>query len=193
MPMKRCDNGHYFDETKHSSCPSCGVPDLDIQKTQAFKPQQAAFEDDGEPKTRPAAKRRQAPSDDGVTVAISKKKMGLDPVVGWLVCIEGADKGRDYRIHSERNFIGRSSAMDISIQGDDAISRENHAIVSFNPKNSKLKLGAGDSRGLVYLNDDDIDVPAVLNAYDIIELGQTKLMFVPLCNEQFQWKADEPA
>ena len=191
MPMKRCDSGHYFDDSKHSACPSCGVPDLDMQTTLAFKPETVpAISNNGEPKTRPATGRI-APADDGVTVAMVKKNTGLDPVVGWLVCIDGVDKGRDYRIHSERNFIGRSASMDISIQGDDAISRENHAIISHNPKNQKFKLAPGDSRGLVYLNDDDIDVPTALKPHDMIEIGQTKLMFVPFCGEAFEWKNPE--
>lgn len=33
----------------------------------------------------------------------------FDPVVGWLVCIKGATKGTDYRIHSQNNYIGRSA------------------------------------------------------------------------------------
>ena len=44
---------------------------------------------------------------EGRTVGLIRKRTGLDPVVGWLVCIAGPDKGRDYRIHSERNFLGR--------------------------------------------------------------------------------------
>ena len=52
---------------------------------------------------------------------------GSEPVVGWLVCIEGATKGTDYRIHSQNNYIGRSARMDISIPEDSHISAENSA------------------------------------------------------------------
>ena len=37
----------------------------------------------------------------------------MDPVTGWLVCIEGPSKGRDYKIMTEKNFLGRSETMDI--------------------------------------------------------------------------------
>jgi len=107
--------------------------------------------------------------------------------VGWLVCVEGADKGRDYRIRSEKNFIGRSEKMDIQISGDETISRENHAVVSFNPKNNAFKIHPGDGRGIVYLNGDDVDTPQELKPFDTVELGQTKLMFMPFCGERFQW------
>ena len=193
MAMKRCDNGHYYDDIKHTSCPTCGVADLDIQVTKKFTPQPSPVSpidaSDNEPVTIPAnnPRPRPAPSDDVQTVAISSRKSGMDPVVGWLVCIEGKDKGRDYRLHSERNFVGRSNSMDVAIQGDETISRENHAIVTFNPKNKKFKLAPGDSRGLVYLNDDDVDMPMPLNAYDVIEIGETKLKFVPFCGDEHQW------
>ena len=81
--------------------------------------------------------------------------------------------------------------MDICIRGDDAISRENHAVISFNPRNSSFKLQPGDGRGLVYLNGDDIDVPVSIKPYDLIELGQTKLLFMPFCGEKFQWEIKE--
>lgn len=38
--------------------------------------------------------------------ASSEESTTFDPVVGWLVCIEGAAKGTDYRIHSQNNYIG---------------------------------------------------------------------------------------
>lgn len=194
MTMKRCDNGHYYEADKHTTCPACGVSDLDIQTTQklvsATDGEHFGNAFDNEPKTKPAngvnpSSRR--PSDDGVTVVVSKKMLGIDPVVGWLVCSDGVDKGRDYRLHSERNFIGRGASMDVSIQGDDTISRENHAVITFNPKNKKFKLSPGDSRGLVYLNQDDVDMPTELCPYDVIEIGQTKLVFIPFCGDTFNW------
>lgn len=118
-------------------------------------------------------------------------KEDMDPVVGWLVCVEGKDRGRDYRIHTERNFIGRSAAMDIAIAGDEAISRENHAVVSYNPKNHGFRLAPGDSRGMVYLNDEEVLSATVLAAYDLIELDASKLMFIPFCGECFTWPVDE--
>ncbi len=51
---------------------------------------------------------------------------GIDAVVGWLVCVHGRNRGRDYRIRSENNTVGRSENMDICISGDDLISRERH-------------------------------------------------------------------
>lgn len=189
MPMKRCDYGHYFDADKHTVCPACGVPELDLGKTRPLVHSRA----------QPEVIWKSPAADEGMnvrydagragteTIAIVRKKAGIDPVVGWLICIEGADKGQDYRIRSEKNFIGRSEKMDIQISGDDTLSRENHAIVSYNPKNSVFKVHPGDGRGIVYLNGNDVDTPQELKQYDTIEIGRTKLSFIPFCGEKFQW------
>lgn len=131
------------------------------------------------------------PPDDaaGRTVGVVQQKLGIDPVVGWLVCIEGPDRGRDYRIRSGRNFIGRADQMHICIHGDSSISREKHAVLSYDPKHHTFRIAPGDSTGLTYRNGEPVDVPVVLNARDVIELGLSRLLFVPLCGADFQWTA----
>jgi hypothetical protein len=114
-------------------------------------------------------------------------QQSIDPIVGWLVCVGGPDCGRDYRIKAEKNFIGRSTTMDICISGDQRISRENHAIVAFDPRNVEFRLYTGDARGLVYLNGHMVDTPTVLQPYDSIEVGGSRLLFVPFCSDRFQW------
>ena len=191
MAMKRCENGHYFDLEKHSSCPSCGVANLHIQATvakgRAGLAPQARADLDSHTVARGQAKPAAVEHDPGATAGVVRKKMGIDPVVGWLVCIEGAEKGRDYRIRSERNFVGRGPKMDICIGGDDTISRDNHAVISFNPKKNAYLLTPGEGRGIIYLNGQEVAIPAELKAYDKVELGQTKLLFVPFCGNDFEW------
>ena len=177
MDLSRCNFGHLFDPSKHRSCPFCGVPDLNIKKTEPKR-----LENDQPDKAEFAAK------DVGETVGVIRKKIGVDPVVGWLVCIKGPDRGQDYRIRSERNFIGRSKAMDICIAGDNSISRERHATISYNPKKNCFRVAPGEANGLVYLNGEDVETPAALNAYDLIQLGETELIFIPFCGETFQWE-----
>ena len=114
--------------------------------------------------------------------------------MGWLVCVAGPEQGRDYRLHSERNFIGRAPSMDVAITGDATISRDNHAVISYNPKKHSFRLAPGDSRGLVYLNDEEVLTPIEVAPYDRIELGETLLLFVPFCGDHFTWPvSDKPA
>jgi len=128
--------------------------------------------------------------DPDATQASWKRTKGIDSVVGWLVCIAGPDKGRDYRVCSERNTIGRDPSMQICISGDNTISREKHAIISYNPRKNSFLILPGEGRALVYLNDEEVVTPTPLNPYDLIELGHTRLMFIALCGSRFQWDSD---
>ncbi len=109
-------------------------------------------------------------------------------MVGWLVCVKGPDLGRDFRIRSEQNRIGRNSLMDICVPGDKRISRDTHATITYDPRHNQFRLAPGRARGMVYLNGRSLDAPAPLRSYDMIELGETRLQFVPFCGEDFQWK-----
>ena len=113
----------------------------------------------------------------------------MEPVVGWLVCIDGADKGKDYHLFARINTIGRSSENDVSIKGDSTISRESHARLAYDPRHNAFQLIPGDSTNNIYLNEQPLYTPAKLEAFDVVELGQSKFVFVPLCCERFQWEA----
>jgi len=195
MQMKQCQQGgHYYDASIHSECPYCVAPGagatvaLDTGRTMPL----AGVSSPDVSKTMPLTKHDEplqnaGSADEGKTVAIVKDSIGIDPVVGWLVCTEGSQKGRDYRIHTDNNFVGRSEKMDICIQGDDTISRENHAIVSYDGRDKVFFLSPGDGRSIVRLNDKALFNTAELNSHDVIEIGVTKLIFVPLCGGKFDW------
>ena len=61
-------------------------------------------------------------------------------------------------------------------------------MITFEPKKRFFYLQPGDSSGLTYLNDDYIDESKKLKPKDIIELGDSKFLFVPLCDETFSWE-----
>jgi hypothetical protein len=203
MDMKRCPQGHFYDASKAASCPYCAGsekqnktcivdssntypqtkdmnPADDVLKTRPIQ------EHSDIPVTRPLNDPRQKEKE-SKTVAIVYKDIGMDPVTGWLVCIEGPGKGRDYRLHSAKNLIGRSDKMDVCITGDDTVSRDVHAIVSFEPRKGIFRIYQGESKGLVYLNGEEVINPEELKAYDCIEVGKTKLLFIPFCGENFKW------
>jgi hypothetical protein len=62
-----------------------------------------------------------------------EKATGFDPVVGWLVCTAGPERGQDYRLRSERNRIGRDPALEVCIATDPTISRSAQAQVTYDP------------------------------------------------------------
>jgi WXG100 protein secretion system (Wss), protein YukD/FHA domain len=184
----RCENGHYYDAKKHKSCPFCGVDVID------FGPRSLKIEVVSDEHTRPAgvkiAPTSSAVGDDAVTrpVQLVRDMARIDPVVGWLVNVGGPEKGKDYRIRSENNTIGRSKDMYICISGDDSISRERHAVIAFDPTRNAFHLSPGEGRGLVYVNGEALLAHKQLAPFDVILLGKTKLVFVPFCGEKFKWE-----
>lgn len=127
----------------------------------------------------------------GKTVGMMQSQMGFDPVVGWLACVAGPSRGKSYTVRGGVNSIGRSERMDIVVTGDLKISAENHAKISYSEKNNRFNLLPGEGRNIVYLNDEEVFTPTPLRAYDVIDFGETKLLFVPLCGEKFTWKTEE--
>ena len=179
--MKQCDNGHFYDENRFDSCPYC-QDGAGVGKTVA-----ASFVG----KTVAAVPGNAAPeADRGKTVGIIKKEIGIDPAVGFLVCISGPHRGADYKLVAGRNFIGRAAAMDVALADDDTVSRESHALVTYDAKHNTFSLSPGQGRGITYCNDEQVEMVRPLNAYDVIEVGKSQLLFLPLCGEKFQWKED---
>ena len=192
MNMRQCQQGgHYYDASVHATCPYCqnanagAAAPLDMGRTMPLQQPQQQMQQQPQPNYN--APVQQNPND-GRTVAIMKEKIGVDPVVGWLVCTEGGDKGRDFRIHADNNFIGRSAKMDISIDGDETVSRENHAILSYDPKDNTFYFSPSEGRSIVRLNDKAIFATEKLAPYDTVEIGKTKLLFIPLCGDKFTWE-----
>jgi hypothetical protein len=128
--------------------------------------------------------------EDNKTVPMMREKMGIEPVVGWLVCVNGAQKGKSYELKGRINTIGRSEKMDISIKGDKTISNENHARLGYAEKNNHFTLIPAENKNVIYINGEDVYAPVALTAYDVIEFGESKLLFVPLCGEKFDWSTD---
>lgn len=199
MKMVQCEKGHFYDQERSGKCPYCNNSGNDTSRTVAFS--QMADNDDSftMPVNDDIGKtvaimpgKSMADNDDdvGKTVAIFKKKKNfkIDPVVGWLTAITGPEKGRDYRIHSDNNFIGRDSGMDICIDYDETISREKHAIISFDTRSLSFFLSPSEGRSIIRINDMPIYQTTKLNDFDRIELGETLLIFRSLCGENFSWE-----
>ncbi|MGM0501363.1 MAG: FHA domain-containing protein [Bacillota bacterium] len=180
MNMSRCENGHLYNPKKYEQCPYCDAGVLKENKnSQQSRPEQ--------PQSNNAPTGNE-PSG-GKTLAYWDGQDGANPVVGWIVCIEGMERGKDYQIKSERNFIGRSEDMHISIAGDQKISRRNHAIISYNPKERNFVMIPGaDTTGIVYINGEAIYSATELAPYDVIEMGKSKFIFIPLCGQHFEWE-----
>ena len=77
--------------------------------------------------------------------------------------------------------------MDVALTGDNSVSRERHAIVIYEPKARIFIAQPGDSRELFYLNDEVVLNNEKLKNYDVLTVGNLKLMLVACCGEHFSW------
>lgn len=91
MSLMRCPNGHMFNTRKHGNiCPYCNME---------------------------ADAMEEVKTPEGFEAPMELLEEEVPPVCGWLVCIEGARVGKDYKIKNGKNFVGRGDDMDIQILG----------------------------------------------------------------------------
>lgn len=105
---KTCANGHVLPPGA-MRCPYCPTPAArgPLPKTRVFdaKPEGEAEKPKPKPKPEPSK-----------TKLIEIEETA--PAVGWLVCISGKYKGKDFRIKEGKNTIGRDKTCDIVLDED---------------------------------------------------------------------------
>ena len=121
------------------------------------------------------------------TVAVFRQRHGIDPVVGWLVCVNGPEKGNDYRLKAKINTIGRGEGNDVCINGDKTISSHAHAKLAYDARRNQYTFLPGEGSNINYLNNEAVYTPMPLHAYDVVDLGESSFLFIPLCDERFRW------
>jgi hypothetical protein len=210
--LVRCEKGHFYDGDKFAECPHCKnlspagkttgadtdsannikTVGLDTQEDVKSSVTVSGFCETTEPWTadmKKNSKKGNTPYDGEKTVGYYFAEIKTEPVVGWLVCIGGATLGVSYQLKSGKNFIGRSEAEnDIVIKNDMSVSRVKHAIIVYDPKSKRFLAQPGLSSELFYLNDEVVLQAAPMEARDILQIGETKLMFIPLCGPEFTWE-----
>lgn len=120
---------------------------------------------------------------------MEKQAEGFDPVVGWLVVLEGPGRGRAVNVYAGMNSVGRDESQRIRVDfGDGGISREGACFITFEPKRRTFHINHGGKANIVYLNDEAVLTPVPLGNGQMIAIGATKLRFVALCGPEFNWE-----
>lgn len=121
---------------------------------------------------------------------VTVRKWDLDNTalpVGWLIGVAGPHFGEFFACSSGRNRIGRADNLEIVLAKDSEITRETHAVLTYEPNKRRFYIQDGASRGIVYLNEDPVLSPSEIQAYDRLKLGGSEFVFLPLCGEHFTW------
>ena len=147
---------------------------------------------------RPGHKAAEIPtaSDTPTSVASSSQTINdalEDPVVGWLVVVDGPGKGNVVTLGNGVNSIGRNTTERLTLDfGDEMISRSSHTVISYDPRGKKFYIQqGGGGTNLTYVNGRPVLAPEELHSNTNILLGNTTLRFVSLCGEQFSWDMPE--
>jgi hypothetical protein len=112
-----------------------------------------------------------------------------DPVVGWLVVVDGPGRGAALALGYGLNTIGRGADARLRLDfGDDQISKDNHASVTYDPRGRRYYIQHGGGVNLTYIGDDPVLQPRELLGREVIGIGQTQLVFVAFCGADFDWQ-----
>ena len=125
----------------------------------------------------------------GVTLPVgaATAEMAIRPVTGWLVCVRGPEKGKDYRLHADMNYIGRSRGNDVVLASDPTVSRDRHAMVAYDNRDRIFYFAPANGSSLVRKNGRPVLSTVDLKLGDELEIGEGIYRFVPLCGEDFEW------
>lgn len=187
MKAVRCENGHFYDANKYRACPYCHE-----ELRYGAAPSRSGNSGDDE-KTSVASYNH---TDNSMTDAREETRILFEaqgftkePPAGWLVCVKGADKGKGFRVYNGQNTIGRGESSRISLS-DTKISRKVPAAsILYDALNMAFYISHGDSNAelITYLNGQPVFELTLLAPYDRITIGDTVLVFVPLCSDEFSW------
>lgn len=158
-PIETCPNGHRYNTWKYSdTCKVCGA------KIELPEPEKTPEE-----------------------IETEKEQRVQSRVCGWLVCVKGPNEGVDYRLKAGKNFIGSDPNMDVYVKGDHRIDRKNHAVVMYDEKTRKTLLLPGESKGMVYYDNEAVYAPIEIAPLKEIEVGESVFYFTPFCGGQLDW------
>ena len=193
MADKRCENGHFIDES-WDLCPYCPGENAesDIPIVRPTRGPEAPRRPTAVPPPPPVSQLREVPAVQAPPMERTMAAQKIDPsaapkryVVGWLVGLNGTARGESYPVRIGRNILGRDRRSDVVINDDQASSH--HADLVFRPEERRFILMDHNSTNGTYVNDAEIEPRRDLALNDVIRIGSHRFLFMPLCKEDFFW------
>lgn len=196
MAIVRCENGHFYDNQKSEKCPFCERRQEGGLDRTVFRFQREENEDKtvaGESLLREnresvvLEKKTAYQGDDERTVGIYSSMKGNDFVTGWLVCVDGPDRGRDYRLHHGNNKVGRGVHTDVYVANDPKIALKGHCGIVYENKKNLFFLVPEDGN-LTYMDGKVLEGARELRTGDCFRIGDSEFEFIAFCRGERRWE-----
>jgi hypothetical protein len=185
MAVIRCPKGHFYDNIKYSHCPYCGEQ-LEEDKTVSFAQAFGEASGDSAFKTVALQEFEQEADDEDHTVSIYAQQKGLDFITGWLVCVEGPERGRDYRLHQGFNRIGRDYSLDVTIADESVPDKKVMCAVVYDDRTNHF-FAVEQPDQIVYLDEKPIQGAVQIDQGSVLHIGNGRYEFIPFCREGKTW------
>lgn len=157
-----------------------------VATTQNFGGKVRAIENEDDDHTKIFRPSRKV--DTSSTSVDSNYEVQVDPVVGWVVIVDGPGKGNALKLGFGLNSIGRDADDRVPLNfGDEEISRKSHAYLTYDPKGHKFYIQHGGGINLTYVGRVPVLQTQELVGREIINIGKTFLCFIPFCGSEFTW------
>lgn len=193
MAIIKCPNGHHYDDNKFDKCPYCVEDETlpledfraeDFEKTVGFPVYEDLYEE-----TIALEGNAGIADDNEKTIGFHSFSNGTELITGWIVCVKGPPRGKDYGLYYGKNRIGRGLDMDIYIPDDRAISRDEHATIVYEDHNSEFFL-VNCKGNSTLLNGKPAEEVNRLESGDRITMGKSDFVFIPFCTEDRKWEEE---
>jgi len=193
MEMTQCSIGHFYDSDEYSICPFCssGLSASEFGTESTFD--KMSFQREYElrklkqPIPSPVSESGRAVFSAPPTGPMNSAVVEQPCVVGWLVVIEGADRGKSFELFEGKNTIGRSSKNRVCLGNDGHVSRMAASVVFDGRSCSFFCVPDPNASSMTFVNSQPLLSHSALRASDVISIGMTKLMLVPFCTKDFHW------
>ena len=110
-------------------------------------------------------------------------------VVGWMVIVSGVDCGKFFPLTYGKASMGTAESNTLVISEEyEGVAEESHCSISLTKDDRLFKLNVcGEENFPVFVNGERVAGSFILLGREEIRLGDLKLVFVALCDENFFW------
>lgn len=178
-----CPNGHRYDPELTPECPECAMMEgfqLDLEEL-ILDDREFANGDIGLENIDVSG--NCDAEGDTIQLAIT------ECTAGWLVCLEGRERGKSFPLYCMSNYIGHSRKNAVCLENDLSVAALEDCVIVYDDEDAKFYFSVTENAlRLRRLNGRPVLSTVELKQGDVLTIGNSNFLFVPLCGEAFRWE-----